>query len=120
MLRSFSYAANVTMLSAIDEGRGRVEQLAGPARHWEASVSRAFLRAYRESIAAARVVPVEDAAFDRLLDTFMLEKVLYELDYELASRPQWIRIPLLGLLHILDLDRTAGAPDLQVRGGPRA
>ena len=34
----------------------------------------------------------------------MLEKALYELDYELNNRPDWVRIPLRG---IFDLLRTA-------------
>jgi maltose alpha-D-glucosyltransferase/alpha-amylase len=76
--------------------------LAERARQWEESVARAFLSAYRETIADIRVVPAADDEFDRLLDAFILEKVLYELDYELASRPHWIRIPLLSLLRILD------------------
>jgi maltose alpha-D-glucosyltransferase/alpha-amylase len=102
MLRSFGYAANITWLSIAETRPDSSAQLAERARQWEESVARAFLSAYRETIADIRVVPAADDEFDRLLDAFILEKVLYELDYELASRPHWIRIPLLSLLRILD------------------
>ena len=31
----------------------------------------------------------------------MLEKALYELGYEVNSRPDWVQIPLAGILHLL-------------------
>jgi len=36
-----------------------------------------------------------------LLNLFVLEKALYELRYELTSRPAWTRIPLRGILGYL-------------------
>jgi predicted trehalose synthase len=33
-----------------------------------------------------------------LLDAFILDKVLYELLYELDNRPGWLRVPLGGIL----------------------
>jgi maltokinase len=35
--------------------------------------------------------------FERLLDLFQLERVIYELGYEAKYRPDWLRIPLAGL-----------------------
>jgi predicted trehalose synthase len=32
---------------------------------------------------------------------FVLEKALYELDYELNNRPDWVRIPLTGIFELL-------------------
>jgi maltose alpha-D-glucosyltransferase/alpha-amylase len=53
-----------------------------------------------------------DTSRDALLEAFLLEKGLYELSYELGSRPDWIDIPLTGLLQLLepsDAARPAGA-----------
>jgi maltose alpha-D-glucosyltransferase/alpha-amylase len=36
-----------------------------------------------------------------MLNFFLLEKVLYEIEYELAHRPEWLRVPLGGMLRIL-------------------
>ena len=45
--------------------------------------------------------PSEPAAADRLLDFFLAEKAYYEIDYELSHRPDWLRVPLAGILRIL-------------------
>ena len=48
---------------------------------------------------------MEDA--DRLLDFFLLEKAFYEIEYELAHRPDWLRVPLTGTLRILSRSERA-------------
>ena len=35
---------------------------------------------------------------DVLLQLFMVDKALYELNYELNNRPDWVRIPVRGIL----------------------
>ena len=37
-----------------------------------------------------------------LLDTYILDKAVYELGYELNNRPSWVRIPLEGISQIVD------------------
>ena len=44
----------------------------------------------------------------RLLDFFLLEKAFYEIEYELAHRPDWLRVPLAGTWRILS--RSQGTP----------
>jgi predicted trehalose synthase len=39
---------------------------------------------------------------DRLLAVFELEKAVYELRYELNNRPEWVKIPVAGILRILE------------------
>ena len=36
-----------------------------------------------------------------LLDVFLLHKAIYELNYEVNNRPDWIAVPLRGILGIL-------------------
>ena len=42
-----------------------------------------------------------------LLDAYMLEKSLYEVHYELNHRPDWVHIPLLGILSLLQANEPA-------------
>jgi maltose alpha-D-glucosyltransferase / alpha-amylase len=49
----------------------------------------------------ARLWPADSAAADRLLNFFLLEKAFYEIEYELAHRPEWLRVPLTGAIRIL-------------------
>ena len=37
----------------------------------------------------------------------MLDKAFYELSYELNNRPDWVRIPLRGVLALLGRERGA-------------
>jgi maltose alpha-D-glucosyltransferase/alpha-amylase len=36
--------------------------------------------------------------FSLLLSVLLLEKALYEVNYEMNNRPEWLRIPLRGVL----------------------
>ncbi|MBA2605220.1 MAG: hypothetical protein H0U94_16685 [Acidobacteria bacterium] len=47
-------------------------------------------------------IPAEPSQRDTLLRLFVLDKALYELNYELNNRPDWVRIPIKGILDILD------------------
>ena len=80
------------------------------AETWQHWVSATFLHAYRSTIAATvtaagvsddhSIVPREERDFDGMLCAFTLEKALYELAYELNNRPEWVRIPLAGILRL--------------------
>jgi maltose alpha-D-glucosyltransferase/alpha-amylase len=58
------------------------------------------LRAYREATQGADFLPPGNVDFRKLLDVFLLDKALYEVLYELNSRPAWIRIPLMGIMSL--------------------
>jgi len=68
----------------------------------------AFMAAYRSSLSDTKLWPQSAEAADRLLDFFLLEKAFYEIEYELAHRPDWLRVPLAGTWRILS--RSEGAP----------
>lgn len=44
---------------------------------------------------------------DTIVRLFMLEKAFYEIAYELANRPDWVGIPLRGVLGLLDNETSA-------------
>jgi maltose alpha-D-glucosyltransferase / alpha-amylase len=66
------------------------------------------MAAYRSSLSDTKLWPQSAEAADRLLDFFLLEKAFYEIEYELAHRPDWLRVPLAGTWRILS--RSEGAP----------
>jgi maltose alpha-D-glucosyltransferase / alpha-amylase len=45
--------------------------------------------------------PADPLAARRMLDFFLLEKAFYEIEYELAYRPDWLRVPLTGMIRML-------------------
>ncbi|HKJ09320.1 MAG TPA: maltose alpha-D-glucosyltransferase [Gammaproteobacteria bacterium] len=109
MLRSFSYAAFVSRYRLTAERPADFDTLAPYARDWEARSRRAFLEGYQETIGDCPVYPSEPSRARELIELFTLEKVLYEIRYELDNRPDWVEIPLQGLLALLD----SGLPDAE-------
>jgi maltose alpha-D-glucosyltransferase/alpha-amylase len=102
MLRSFSYAAYAGLLAHTSSGRPEFERLEPWARLWQTWASAAFLRGYFGSAGHAQFLPADAAQRDGLLRLFVLDKALYELNYELNNRPDWVRIPLRGVLGLLN------------------
>ena len=68
------------------------------AQIWRTWTSAAFLEGYRRTVAPAGLLPADPAATRQLLDLFILEKTLFELQYELNYRTDWISIPMMGIL----------------------
>jgi maltose alpha-D-glucosyltransferase/alpha-amylase len=106
MLRSFDYAAwaAVMTLTEVDAGGGEIVRSLAEA--WRKATEDAFLDAYRETIAGCASYPEAPEEATRLLDLFLLEKALYEICYEAANRPHWVRIPLKGVTSLLELEAT--------------
>lgn len=68
---------------------------------WYFYVSGTFLESYRRTVAEGPVVPTDPTDWAVLLETFILEKAVYELGYELDHRPDWLMIPVHGVEQIL-------------------
>ena len=100
MLRSFSYAAYAGLINYTARHPEDIPRLEPWARLWECSAAAQFLRAYRETARHAEFLPDDRADFRKLLDIFLIDKALYEVLYELNSRPAWVRIPLLGIMSL--------------------
>jgi maltose alpha-D-glucosyltransferase/alpha-amylase len=104
MIRSFHYAAYTALLGRRGGGMVGPENLSALepwARFWFLWVSAAYLKAYLEVLAQEPLLPKSREEQKILLDAYVLEKAVYELGYELNTRPEWINIPILGILEIL-------------------
>ena len=82
MLRSFSYAAAVGSFPPV----------------WEDEARRRFLAGYRSVEAVLALLPADPGP---LLAAFELDKAVYEVGYERASRPSWEPIPLAAVRRLL-------------------
>jgi maltose alpha-D-glucosyltransferase / alpha-amylase len=104
MLRSFHYAAQIAAAGAVSPTRTGWEDGASVdawIRFWQYWVSAAFLRAYSAGAAQGTWLPETPAELRALLNASMLARTVYELGYELNYRPDWVRIPLQGILQLL-------------------
>jgi maltose alpha-D-glucosyltransferase/alpha-amylase len=103
MVRSFHYAAYAALFGQAAGLRPEdFRKLDSWARYWHRWVSAVYLRAYLDAAAGAAFLPVERVETAILFDAFLLEKAVYELGRELANRPQWIRIPLQGIMQLVE------------------
>jgi maltose alpha-D-glucosyltransferase/alpha-amylase len=104
MIRSFQYAAYAALFGQISGISPRPEDmplLETWAAYWTSWVSAVYLRGYLDEAQNAAFVPANPEEFRILLDAFMLEKAVYEIGYELNNRPDWVRIPLRGIVHLV-------------------
>ena len=77
-------------------------QRARPAPEgWEDRAREAFLAGYLEAVDPVLLPPGESPT-RTLLTIFELEKAVYELRYELNNRPDWVGIPVAGIVRLLE------------------
>jgi maltose alpha-D-glucosyltransferase / alpha-amylase len=104
MIRSFHYAA-YTALFGQTLGAVRAENpafLEPWILFWYIWVTAAFLRAYLDTAGDSGLLPKGRRELECLLDALVLEKAVYELRYEINNRPEWVKIPIEGILQLVE------------------
>lgn len=102
MVRSFHYAAQGQLLLNHKYTEENRQQLTAWGEYWFRLVRQLFLDAYLATTKGATFVPATAVQQQDLLNFFVLEKAIYEVAYELNSRPDWLAIPLRGVLFALN------------------
>ena len=104
MIRSFHYAANAALLGhAPTVVRPEdLQQLEQWAMFWYHRVSAAFLDSYLETASVSDFLPESHEELSVLLDIYLLEKATYEISYELNARPDWVHVPIRGILQLIE------------------
>jgi maltose alpha-D-glucosyltransferase/alpha-amylase len=110
MLSSFATGA-ISTLYGLSTGRGRPQgnireedrqRLGLWGRQWFRWVAGSFIPAYTATVAGVPFLPANVDDQRILLTSLLLEKWMTELEWELQDRPDWVRIPLRGILATLD------------------
>jgi maltose alpha-D-glucosyltransferase/alpha-amylase len=103
MLRSFHYAAYTALARHTEDPVPQNPAFLEPwILFWYQWVAATYLQAYLSIEGPAGILPPEGPQLRVLLDVLMLEKALYELRYELNNRPDWVKIPIQGILQLLE------------------
>lgn len=103
MIRSFHYAAYGALFlrsSFRPEDAALLESWIEPWYYYTGGI---FLHSYLDTVGDAPFLPGERDELETLLHTFLLEKAVYELGYEINNRPDWIIIPLRGIQGIMKI-----------------
>lgn len=102
MIRSFHYASHAALLGQAPTvirpaDIPILERWASSWYHW---VAASFLDSYLQLVRQP-LLPEDPADVRVLTDAFLLEKAVYEVAYELNNRPDWVVVPLQGILQLI-------------------
>ena len=101
MIRSIYYAAYSALHQHTTAHPGDLPSLEPYALLWYRSISRLFLSSYRRAMGSGGILP-ESAEEQRiLLRAFLLDKAIAGAVYDSRQRPEWLSIPVRGVLSIL-------------------
>lgn len=102
LIRSIDYSTSAALNRALKTGNDDDGRIAAALSSWRDESIATFMNAYQGALLPERPLwPANDDQADRLLRFFLLEKVFYEIGYELAHRPDWLSVPLSGAIRIL-------------------
>jgi len=101
MLRSLDYAAALAVQNNHEQPAEKRAAVEKAVRTWQTEASQAFLAGHRQIGAELPSVPRDPQLWQELLELFLIDKALYELRYEINMRPDWVGVPLRGLLALV-------------------
>ncbi|MDA8156612.1 MAG: maltose alpha-D-glucosyltransferase [Actinomycetota bacterium] len=101
MVRSFHYAIYRALFETKTLRPDDIPALEPWGELWFYYISAVFLKAYLDMAQGAGFLPGDKNDINTLLDTMLMDKAVYELAYEINSRPDWVSIPLKGIKMLL-------------------
>lgn len=102
MIRSFHYSTYSTLFMNPTFNSTDFPQLEKWISPLFQYISGVFLNAYLSNTGDATFIPNDDEQIITLLNTFLMEKAVYELGYEMNNRPEWVIIPLRGIQSLVE------------------
>jgi maltose alpha-D-glucosyltransferase/alpha-amylase len=94
MVRSFSNVAFEGFLKTSHVEKENINSLLPFARLWAHYMVGFFMKAYLDTVKNSSFIPADKKDLEMMVETYMLEKALYDLKYELKHEPDWVVIPL--------------------------
>ncbi len=113
MIASFPYAAQAGLLQHLQSGMLRPAQLTALAtwsRFWARWTSAVFYTAYRQAAGSAVFLSSREANVQVMLDAYLLQKSIHDLGHDLTNRPDWVKIPLQGILDLMQPEKAPVNP----------
>jgi predicted trehalose synthase len=98
MARSIDYARVVAARQFATKPSAGAVDVRAFLDDWRSRTQTAFRTAYREAIGDCRVWPRDEGEVEHLSKLATIERLLYEIRYELTHRPELVAVPLLDLI----------------------
>ncbi|WP_262918382.1 putative maltokinase [Telluribacter sp. SYSU D00476] len=101
MLRSYHYAVSSKLFDNTETEGIDPQRLQRITSRWYSLMKSTYFDAYLETFGWPHPVFKSRAEVNYLMLYYLLEKAVYELGYELSYRPDWVKIPLKGIVDVL-------------------
>ena len=105
MVRSLHYAAYGSLFLDNQIREEDIDRLIPYVEKWYHYMSGFFMKSYLTTVKGTNFVPDNLADLEIMMDTFLLQKAVYELNYEINNRPKWVLVPLRGIKSIIKAGR---------------
>ncbi|HVW14674.1 MAG TPA: maltose alpha-D-glucosyltransferase [Mucilaginibacter sp.] len=102
MVRSFHYAAYGSLFLDNQIREEDITKLLPFVEQWYHYMSGYFMLSYLDTVNSSGIVPTIQEDLEILLQTHLLQKAIYELNYELNNRPAWVIVPIRGIKAIMN------------------
>jgi maltose alpha-D-glucosyltransferase/alpha-amylase len=105
MMRSFHYIAHAVSygrVPGITPESHPLSELQGWAELWHRWVGAYFLQTYLREAGTSEFLPQTRQELLILMQVHLLEKAFQEIEHEIENRLDWVRIPVHGILQLLD------------------
>jgi trehalose synthase-fused probable maltokinase len=101
MIRSYHYAVSAKLFNAAETEGNDPVILQRAADRWYKLIKDTYLEEYFNYFGFPHPLFKNNNEINYLLLFYLLEKAVYELGYELNSRPTWVKIPLRGIVDVI-------------------
>lgn len=101
MVRSYHYAVSSKVFNSVETEHVDTERLLKVTDRWYRLMKDTYLDGYMEAIGWPHPLFKDQSEINALMLYYLLEKAVYELGYELSYRPDWVKIPLKGIVDVI-------------------
>ncbi len=102
IVRSFHYAVSAKLFFSSETKTADRVKLQKSADRWYYLISDTFWTTYYKHIGQDNPLYASKSEINFLFLLHLLEKAIYEIGYELNGRPDWLKIPLKGIVHVIN------------------
>ena len=101
IIRSYHYAISSKFYNNIEVKNIDKNRTSRASERWYGLMQKTFLEKYFSTFGNPHPLFKNNNESNFLLLIYLLEKAVYELGYEISYRPDWIKIPLKGIVDVI-------------------
>ncbi|MFD1819056.1 maltose alpha-D-glucosyltransferase/ alpha-amylase [Pseudarcicella hirudinis] len=101
MIRSYHYAISSKMFNSEETKELDIKRVQTAADRWYRLVLITFMEKYLDTFGKPHPLFKNNNEINFLMLIYLLEKAVYELGYEICYRPDWVKIPLKGIVNVI-------------------